>query len=332
MHREKAKLLLLKLKQKTIEHFQVKDLPAILGGRYHCVFNNSKVIPVKVFGRRATGGRVEFLLTRRLGQIKMVEEIWQAMAKSSRPLKPKENIDIAPGVQFVIQTNRGGGHYDLQIKFSKTFTDWRQVLENVGAVPLPPYIRENPLDVNHRQTYQTVYAREEGSVAAPTAGFHFTPELLKQLETEDGISFVTLHVGPGTFLPIRSNDIREHQMHSERYWLEEKTARTIQQSRQEKSGILAVGTTSVRVLESCWQESTKSLQAGHGETSLFIYPGYHFKAVDAMLTNFHLPGSTLLLLVSALTGREFLLKAYQQAIEQGYRFYSYGDAMLILPE
>jgi S-adenosylmethionine:tRNA ribosyltransferase-isomerase len=281
------------------------------------VINNSKVRRARIFGRSDTGGRTEFLLVERLPNNR-----WSAMVSRARKHRTGKHFHFADGVSGTIEGQDGVLRI---ISFDKPVNeDW---LERYGHVPLPPYI-ERQDEGTDADRYQTVYADPSGSVAAPTAGLHLTEKLLERIRARAvDIETVTLHVGIGTFLPIRSGTIEEHAMHKESYEVPERTAEAVTAARKAGRPIVAVGTTSVRTLESAWQG--RELRAGKGVTALYIVPGYRFRAVDALLTNFHTPGSTLLVLVSAFAGADFVRRAYGEAIRERYRFFSYGDAMFI---
>jgi S-adenosylmethionine:tRNA ribosyltransferase-isomerase len=284
--------------------------------------NQTRVIPARIYARKETGGRVELLLLRRRDEL-----TWEALA-GGKGLRVGKKINVEDGPQVEIIELLGGS--ERLIRFSEPIEPY---FPRVGNVPLPPYIHEKLLDP---ERYQTVYAREPGSAAAPTAGLHFTPRLLAELQAKGvNIAYVTLHVGLDTFAPVTEDDPQEHKIHTEWCELPQQTADLINQTRQTGGRVIAVGTTSVRTLESAanlhaQRPISRSIPPYAGPTSLFILPGYEFKIVDAMITNFHLPRSTLLMLVSAFAGREMILKTYQKAIQEGYRFYSFGDAMLIL--
>ncbi|MCS7090369.1 MAG: tRNA preQ1(34) S-adenosylmethionine ribosyltransferase-isomerase QueA [Verrucomicrobiota bacterium] len=338
LRRDASRLLVLHRTSGVCEHRQFSDLPAYLRAGDVLVLNDSRVIPARLTGQNArTGGRFELLLLEQLET-----NLWLALL---RPAKRARR-----GTRIVLMDRHGqitsieaeviekGDGFEHRIRFRGT-PDVLNELDRLGLVPLPPYIErsdgaEDSLD---RERYQTVYARVPGSAAAPTAGLHFTPELLQTLRAQ-GVEtcFVTLHVGLGTFAPIRVSSVEDHVMHEERFDLPESTAQAIERARAEQRRIIAVGTTTVRVLETvaAWHEG--QIRATRGRTRLFIYPPYHFRVVGALLTNFHLPGSTLLMLVSAfaapgeMRGRELILKTYAEAIQRRYRFFSYGDAMLIL--
>ena len=324
--RDASRLLVLDRDTGQCTHTQFSRLLEWLRPGDCLVLNQTRVIPARFFARRQTGGRVEglFLGTTDNGA-------WQVLLKPSARLKPGEPLafDPGPGTLTLVES-RGQGHWVIQ---SDETGPAHEVLERVGQTPLPPYIKRSqgdPQDTHDRQRYQTVYAAEPGAVAAPTAGLHFTRELLDAAQQVGlNLARVTLHVGLGTFKPITVDSLDRHEIHQETYWLDDQTADLLNRTRAEGGRIVCVGTTSVRVIETC-AASTGLLEPAHGQTRLFIYPPYRFRAVDAMITNFHLPGSTLLALVFAFASREQILDAYQQAIDQRYRFYSYGDAMLIL--
>ena len=301
-------------------HARVRDLPRLLRPGDLLVLNDTRVIPARLFGRRAGGGgRMELLLVERVS-----EDEWDALVKPGKRARPGTAIELAPGLTAEVVEKGEEGRYRL--RFSEPVEPH---LERLGHVPLPPYIHR-PDTSEDRERYQTVYARSPGAIAAPTAGLHFTAELLRQIEDAGiGIARVTLHVGIGTFKPVSAERIEDHRMDRERYEIGEEAAEAIRRARERSSRIVAVGTTVVRTLESAALAGGGQVRAGGGSTALFITPGFRFQVVDALLTNFHLPRSTLLMLVSAFAGRERSLAAYEEAVREGYRFYSYGDAMLM---
>ena len=328
--RDGARMMVLNRAAKTIEHRQFTDLAAYLRAPDLLVVNDTRVIPARVFGRKAkegTGGRVEFLLLEEVAR-----GVWDALMRSRRRPKVGEQViledDLA--VATVLEDGELGR---VKIRMESQMP-WLEVLDRIGQTPLPPYIqRKEPIPQRRAMDkirYQTVFAREPGAVAAPTAGLHFTPEVLDRLATQ-GIhkATVTLHVGIGTFRPVAVENIEDHAMENERWMLPEETAQAIAETKSKGGRVVAVGTTSVRTLESS-AARPEGFGPGQGRTQLFIYPPYDFKVVDAMVTNFHLPKSTLVMMISAFAGRDFVLKAYQEAIRERYRFYSYGDCMLIL--
>jgi len=303
------------------DDFQDKYIPDLVGLVQQgdvWVINDTKVIPARLMGKKESGGKVEVLLLEPLGQ----SNIWSAWGKSNKPLSEGQNIYFSD--TFLGQIIKRNGK-DIEIKLMAD--DVGTAIEQHGHMPLPPYINR-PDSEEDKQRYQTVFAQHKGAVAAPTAGLHLTPELMHQMENT-GATFVhiTLHVGPGTFQPIQVNNTDEHVMHEEAYIISDDAAKTINQAKSDGKRIVAVGTTSLRTLEAAGQSG--QIKAGADRTDIFITPNYQFKITDALLTNFHLPKSTLLMLVSALAGQARIKQAYQHAITQQYRFYSYGDAMFI---
>jgi S-adenosylmethionine:tRNA ribosyltransferase-isomerase len=298
----------------------VSELPSILESGTVMVFNNSRVRRARLLGlSEETGARAEFLLLNKLDTFS-----WQVLSNRSKRRKPGSRYSFE-GVSAEIVSIKGS----LCLRFDRPIDDaW---LDQNGHVPLPPYIKRQDSGLDWER-YQTVYAEEYGSAAAPTAGLHFTNELLAELEKGGiEIAFITLHVGLGTFLPVRTENIEDHKMHEEVFCISEETALRIEKARAEGRKVLAVGTTSLRSLESAWQDGPPAyLQRGEGSTSIFIYPPYNVRSADALFTNFHTPGSTLLMLVAAFAGLDFMLYCYKEAVKEGYRFFSYGDACLIL--
>ncbi len=328
-HRIDARLMLVDRKSQEISHHYVRDLPDLVAPGDALVLNDSKVIPARLVGSRtSTRGKWEGLFLR-----EEAAGLWEILSKTrghltvgeSITLRDKDGRDV-PALSVVAKLE--GGHLAVRPIFEGGLA---AVLERFGRVPLPPYIREGQMVDDDVVTYQTVYAQEPGSVAAPTAGLHFTNDLLGHLRKRGTLTAtVTLHIGLGTFRPVATSRLTEHKMHAEVGELSEAAAEKLRGCRERGGRIIAVGTTSARVLEAAAIETGQALTAWKGETSIFIRPPYPFLAVDALMTNFHLPKSTLLVLVSALAGRELILAAYQQAIEERYRFYSYGDCMLIV--
>lgn len=316
--RDGGRLMHLHRESGGVSHHRILDLPRLLPPRCLLVVNDSRVIPARILGRRPSGGKVEVLLLESASTQEVSDNVWRCMLRSSKTPCQGEEIWVGEGGEgstLQVLTRPTAGRCTVRLSPG--------LVEREGAMPLPPYIRRSA-DASDRERYQTVYARHDGSVAAPTAGLHFTEALMQDLRAAGvEICRVTLHVGPGTFVPVRARQVEDHRMEQERYEVPEETAQTIARAKDEGRMVLAVGTTVVRTLE------TTAGEAGRGRSELFIFPGHTFQAVDGLLTNFHLPGSTLLMLVSALAGRERVLSAYNQAVEQGYRFYSYGDAMLI---
>jgi S-adenosylmethionine:tRNA ribosyltransferase-isomerase len=310
--------MVLDRKSRSRSHAMMGDLPALLDRGSLLVFNNSKVRKARIYGISETGARVEFLLLKRLDP-----HAWTFMARRAKRRAPRSRYAFEDGLSAEIEDREE----TRLLRFDRPVDDaW---LDRHGHIPLPPYIKraDTPQD---GERYQTVYAAITGSAAAPTAGLHFTREILAQL-ADRGLetAFLTLHVGPGTFLPVRSANIEDHRMHEESYAIDGETAAKIEKAKAEKRPIVAVGTTSLRSLESAWDEEARRLRRGEAATSIFIYPGYAFKVADQLFTNFHTPESTLLMLASAFAGREFILESYQEAVDRRYRFFSYGDAMLI---
>jgi S-adenosylmethionine:tRNA ribosyltransferase-isomerase len=319
--RDAARLLLIPGSGR-LQDRQITDLPALLRAGDLLVFNDTKVIPARLLGRRATAS-VEVTLHHDLGG-----GAWRAFAKGARRLRIGNNIVF--GADFSADVVEKHPEGDITLRFSLEGEAFRDTLAGYGAMPLPPYIkRPRGGDPRDHTDYQTIFARAEGAVAAPTAGLHFTPALLDAL-AERGIGWttLTLHVGPGTFLPVKTIDPRDHKMHAEWGVLSPETAESLAATRRAGGRVVAVGTTSLRLLESAAAE-TGEIRPFAGDTRLFILPGYRFRAIDMLLTNFHLPRSTLLLLVAALAGLERIKAAYAHAVEAGYRFFSYGDACLI---
>jgi S-adenosylmethionine:tRNA ribosyltransferase-isomerase len=310
-----------------VSHRRFADLPELLRPGDLLVMNDTRVIPARLEGRKESGGRCELLLCEPLPALPgqgAAGARFRALGQASKPIRPGQRLDFGP-MSARVEASEGEGFY--LVRFDRDGTAFAAALEAVGHVPLPPYIRR-PDAAPDRERYQTVYARVPGSAAAPTAGLHFTPGLLGRLEAR-GVSraTVTLHVGPGTFLPVREDDLSQHRMHEEPYDVPAVTAAAFAACRERGGRVVAVGTTALRTLESAL--SGGKLRPGPGRTSLFVIPGYGFQAVDGMVTNLHLPRSTLLMLVCALGGRERVLAAYREAVRERYRFYSYGDAMLV---
>jgi len=302
-------------------HSRVRDLPRLLRPGDLLVLNDTRVIPARLYGRSAGGGKMEILLIERTA-----EREWEALVKPGKRARPGALIEIAEGLAAeVLEKREEGAAHRYLLRFSEPIEPH---LERLGHIPLPPYIHR-PDTPEDRERYQTVYARSPGAVAAPTAGLHFSEELLREIEAA-GIETarVTLHVGIGTFKPVAAERIEEHRMDRERYEIGEAAAEAIRRAREAGRRIVAVGTTVVRTLEGAAAVEEGEVRAGSGATELFITPGFRFQAVDVLLTNFHLPRSTLLMLVSAFAGRERVLAFYEEAVREGYRFYSYGDAML----
>ena len=321
--RDSARLMVLHRDTGKTEHRIFRDIVEYLKAGDVLVINDTKVIPARLFGRLETGARIELLLVRQPSL-----SVWEVLARPARKLKEGKKILFDEELEAVVKGYAGEGRRLVEFKV-KGNKDFMEKLEEIGHIPLPPYIEreETPED---REKYQTVFAKKAGAVAAPTAGLHFTEELLEKLRNKGIIiETVTLHVGPGTFKPVKVENVEDHQMDYETYSVPEKTAEEVNRAKAEGRRVVAVGTTVVRTLESAADEGGR-VKPGEGSTNLFIYPGYKFKVIDALITNFHLPRSTLLMLVSAFAGRERILNAYREAVKEGYRFYSYGDAMFII--
>jgi len=323
--RDESRLLVLERNTGELADRRFPDLLAYLAAGDALVLNDTRVFPARLLGRKPTGARAEVLLLRPLPEDEG-HRVWQALVRPGGKLKPGREILIGEHFRVVIEDSFADG--SRRVRLEGAGDPW-ELIESHGEVPLPPYI-DRPGDASDRERYQTVYARERGSVAAPTAGLHFTTHLLEQVEAL-GVSVVrvTLHVGVGTFRPVDANRVDDHRMHSERYEVPEASARLLNRVREGGGRVWAVGTTSARALETVASDDG-TCRAGAGWTELFIRPPYRFRAVDALLTNFHLPRSSLLMLVAALAGRENVLRAYNHAIAARYRFYSYGDAMLVV--
>lgn len=316
--RDHARLMLYDKKTGAVEHKHFYDLVDELQAGDVLVFNDSKVIPARLYGKRVpTGGKVEVLLLTPVG-----EDRWEVLVKPGKKALPGTTIEFSGGLQAEVLERTDFGGRVVHFTYDGVFDD---IIDQIGEMPLPPYIHEKMEDPDE---YQTVYACERGSAAAPTAGLHFTDELLQKIR-DKGVEevFVTLHVGLGTFRPVEEENIEDHQMHSEFYSITPEAADAINRAKAEGRRIIAVGTTSIRTLESAG--TTGTLKAGSGWTNIFIYPGFTFHIVDALVTNFHLPESTLLMLISALSTREQILHAYDIAVREKYRFFSFGDAMFI---
>jgi S-adenosylmethionine:tRNA ribosyltransferase-isomerase len=324
--RDGCRLLCLDRKNGTVSHRAFNELPDLLSSEDRLVFNDTKVIPSRLFCSKKTGGKVELLLTG-----PSANGSWNALVRPGRGCNAGAKLKLIkdPSVVFEIKTVNPDGTREVSLVSVNGVKSLEEVIKSHGVMALPHYIRR-PAVAQDNETYQTVYARQEGAIASPTAGLHFTPELMDTLLRRGiGISYVTLHVGIGTFKPVTAPDPHDHIMHEETYELTEETAAQIARTRSQGGRLIAVGTTSVRVLEHCAKEDGR-IQASSGNTALMILPGHEFRVTDGMLTNFHVPKSTLLMLVSAFAGREAVLAAYRHAVAERYRFFSYGDAMLIL--
>jgi len=326
--RDASRLLVLDRSSGALEHRLFRDLPGLLRAGDLLVLNDTRVVPARLEGRRATGGLVEALALERVGGSDEAPE-WECLTRSSKPLRAGARIDFGCGLSAVA-IGRSAERSVLRFEDARGMPV--EALLERGSVPLPPYIERLPGDPRaalDRDRYQTVFARTPGAVAAPTAGLHFTPRILEEIRA-GGVdtAFVTLHTGIGTFLPVRVEAVADHRMHPERFEIPESAAHAVRRARERGGRVVAVGTTVVRTLESR-ADAERGVAAGSGRCDLFIYPGHAFRVVDALLTNFHLPRSTLLMLVCAFAGRQNVLAAYEEAIATGYRFYSYGDAMWI---
>ena len=317
--RDASRLLTLDKVSGQTEHHRFYELADMLRPGDCLVMNDSRVLPARLIGHRETGGACEVLLL-----IDRGENVWECLVRPGRKLKPGAKVFFGDGeLTGEIVSEVEGGNRLVRFHYEGIFLE---VLERLGRMPLPPYIKA---ELQESERYQTVYSKVNGSAAAPTAGLHFTPELLAKLE-EKGVKlcYVTLHVGLGTFRPVKSENILEHEMHSEYCVIPQETADTINETKKNGGRVICVGTTSCRTIES-WAGEDGTMKASAGWTNIFIYPGYKFKVLDALITNFHLPESTLIMLVSALAGREHVLAAYEEAVKEKYRFFSFGDAMFI---
>ena len=322
-HRGDSRLLVIHRISQTWADRRFSDLPEYLQPGDVLVLNRTKVIPARLIGRRTTGGKIEVLLHQRL---EGDAERWNVLTYPARKAPPGEML-VFDGLMAEVESDLGNGQKIL--RFSEGGAEFMQAVDRIGQVPLPPYLDREPEEAD-RERYQTVYASVPGAVAAPTAGLHFTEELLNRLQSKGiKIAYLTLHTGLGTFRPVESEDITKHRMHEEYFELDEANARIINEAKASGHKCIAIGTTSVRALETL-AKPDHTVSAANGMSGIFIYPPYKFKVVDAMITNFHLPKSTLLMMISAFSGREFILRCYEHAIEERYRFFSYGDAMLIL--
>lgn len=318
--RSSSRLLILDKESGQTEHHIFKEIINYLDAGDCLVINDTKVIPARLYGNKiGTDAKIEILLLKR-----REGDVWETLVKPGKKARPGTRISFGDGLLIgeVLEIGEEGNRL-IRFEYEGIF---EEILDRLGQMPLPPYITHKLKDKNR---YQTVYAKHDGSAAAPTAGLHFTPELLEQIKAKGvRIAHVTLHVGLGTFRPVKVEDVTKHHMHSEFYIVEESQAELVNRTREEGGRIICVGTTSCRTLESAADESGK-LHAGSGWTDIFIYPGYRFKITDRLITNFHLPESTLLMLVSALAGKENIEKAYLEAVRERYRFFSFGDAMFI---
>lgn len=317
--RDEARLMVLDKEKETIEHKVFKDVIDYLNPGDCLVINDTKVIPARLYGKKDTGANVEFLLLKRLEG-----DEWEAMVRPGNKLKPGSKVEFGNGIlKAEVLEVMEGGNRKVKFEYDGIFNE---ILDQIGLMPLPPYITEKLKD---KSKYQTVYAKYEGSAAAPTAGLHFTEELLEKVKKKGvEIAKVTLHVGIGTFRPVKVENVEDHNMHSEHYYIKSEEAEKINKTKANGKKIVAVGTTSCRVLESASDENGRVHEI-EADTDIFIYPGYKFKCIDSLITNFHLPESTLIMLVSSLAGKDFILRAYKEAVNEKYKFFSFGDAMII---
>lgn len=318
-NRDESRLMVVNREKRTIEHRTFKDIIDYLEPGDCLVRNNTKVIPARLYGKKETGANVEFLLLNNIEG-----DIWESIVRPGNKLHVGTKVIFGDGLlEAEILDIMPGGTRKVKFNYQGIFNE---ILDQIGLMPLPPYIHETLKD---KDRYQTVYAKYDGSAAAPTAGLHFTNELLEKIK-EKGIEIanVTLHVGIGTFRPVKEDEVEKHDMHTEHYYIKKEDADKINNAKKNGKRIISVGTTSCRVLETVADENglVKEIE---GDTNIFIYPGYKFKCVDNLITNFHLPQSTLLMLVSALSDKDFMLEAYKEAVKDKYRFFSFGDAMYI---
>ena len=319
--RDESRLMVLDRNKRTIEHKIFKDIIEYLKPGDVLVRNNTKVIPARIYGKKETGANVEFLLLNNIEG-----DIWECIVRPGNKLHVGTKVVFGDEIlKAEILDIMAGGTRKVKFEYDGIFNE---ILDKIGLMPLPPYIHQ---ELKERDRYQTVYAKYNGSAAAPTAGLHFTDELLNKLEKKGVIiANVTLHVGIGTFRPVKEDTVEAHKMHSEHFYIKQEDVEKINKAKEEGRRVIAVGTTSCRVLESVADEKTGKVKQIEDDTQIFIYPGYKFKCIDGLITNFHLPQSTLLMLVSAFADKEFILGAYKEAVEKKYRFFSFGDAMLII--
>jgi len=318
--RDEARLMVIDKNTQKIEHKVFKDVIEYLQPGDCLVINNTKVLPARLYGKKDTGANVEFLLLKRIQG-----DEWEVMVRPGNKLKPGAKASFGDGLlNAEILEVLEGGNRRVKFEYNGIFNE---ILDQIGLMPLPPYIKES---LKENDKYQTVYAKHDGSAAAPTAGLHFTEELLEEIKKKGiEIANVTLHVGIGTFRPVKVENVEEHNMHSEHYYIKQEDADKINNAKKNGHKVIAVGTTSCRVLESVADENGM-MKETEGDTNIFIYPGYKFKCIDRLITNFHLPESTLIMLVSSLAGKDFVMRAYMEAVEEKYKFFSFGDAMIIL--
>lgn len=318
--RDEARLMVIDAKTQKIEHRIFKDVMEYLSEGDCLVINNTKVLPARLYGKKDTGASIEFLLLKRIEG-----DIWEVMVRPGNKLKPGSKVSFGDGLlKAEVLEVLEGGNRKVTFEYNGIFNE---ILDQIGLMPLPPYIKEK---LKENDKYQTVYAKYDGSSAAPTAGLHFTEELLEKIKQKGvKIANVTLHVGIGTFRPVKVENVEEHAMHSEHYYIKQEDVDLINNAKKSGHKVVCVGTTSCRVLESVADENGM-VKETEGDTNIFIYPGYQFKCIDRLITNFHLPESTLIMLVSSLAGKDFVMKAYEEAVKEKYKFFSFGDAMMIL--
>ena len=336
--RDESRLMALNRKERTISHRRFFELPEYLKAGDVIVLNNTKVIPARLFGRKTTGGAVEVLLIEKSEVRSQISEVWNCLTNPSKGLKKGSELIFEHGLKGLIAERRVGDGWIIELHADISIDN---TIELIGKMPLPPYIKrgkgqevrgkkQDRIEALDRERYQTVFAKERGAIAAPTAGLHFTNDLMEKIRGL-GVEalYITLHTGLGTFMPVKEEDITKHRMAPEYYKIDRTTFDAIKQARVEGRRIIAVGSTVTRALETMVRYGWETPEL-NGSTGLFIYPGYRFNAVDALITNFHLPKSTLIMLTAAFAGREFLMTAYNEAVKQGYRFFSYGDAMMVI--
>jgi len=318
--RDESRLMVLNRKNNTIEHKTFKDIIDYLEPGDCLVRNNTKVIPARIYGKKETGANIEFLLLNNIEG-----DIWETIVRPGNKLHIGTKVIFGDGLLTAeILDTMPGGTRKVLFTYKGIFNE---ILDKIGLMPLPPYIHE---ELKEKDRYQTVYAKYEGSAAAPTAGLHFTNELLEKIEQKGiDIANVTLHVGIGTFRPVKEDTVEAHEMHSEHFYIKQEDCDKINKAKKNGKRVIAVGTTSCRVLETIANPENGTVEPIEGDTQIFIYPGYTFKCIDGLITNFHLPQSTLLMLVSALAGKEYIMKAYNEAVQEKYKFFSFGDAMFI---
>lgn len=317
--RDSSRLMVIDRKSKTVEHRHFYDITEYLQEGDCLIVNDSRVLPARIYGTKKTGAKVEFLL---LSQ--SYGNVWECLSKPGKKAREGDEFSFGDIMKCRVKEVLENGNRLVEFECRENFYS---ALDKVGQMPLPPYITKKLED---KERYQTVYSRELGSAAAPTAGLHFTPELMRKIEDKGvKIGYVTLHVGLGTFRPVKVDDVTKHKMHSEHYEMSKETAQLINQTKENGGRVIAVGTTSCRTLETVAKEHNGKAEACEGFTDIFIYPGYEFKLLDGLITNFHLPESTLIMLVSAFAGYDTIMNSYKTAVEEKYRFFSFGDAMAI---